>query len=170
MALAMAAIRTAIAEAIEAVDGFAEGAFTEQPDQAKLALLRQTSTASHWFDVVIDEHATHESSALSNRTPSRRVNIPIAIEVWTGLATEPQEDERATLLASIADDLETACHALAQPGDLDETSASVATGIIGGLMRDREHSGQPSYAVIEERWDKRWIRSRIEGAVIVNAT
>ncbi len=176
MAIATAAIRTAVSELLEGDIGdldagtFAEGAFDGQPDAAKLAVLRQTSTASHWFDVVIDDHETHESSSLSNRATTRRVTVPIAIEVWTGLATEAQEDDRAELLASITDDLETACQALSEPSALDETSAAVATGIVGGLMRDRDHGGQPSFQIVEERWDKRWVHSRIEGAVIVGAT
>ena len=41
---------------------------------------------------------------------------------------------------------------------------------LGGVMRDRDHSGQPTFEVVEERWEKRWVRTRIEGAVIVGAT
>lgn len=170
MALAVAAIRTALTEVVESVTGFSYGAFEDQPDDAKLAKLRQTGTAQHWFDVQIGEHETHESSAISNRVTTRRLHLPVTIDVWTGLLTEAQEDDRALLLATIADDLETVAHALAEPNGLTTTAAAAATGIIGGVMRDREHGGQPECMVVEERWDKRWVHSRIEGAVIVGAT
>lgn len=178
MAIAATAIRTCITELLEGSAGtirvadgtFEYGAFDGQPDEAKLAKLRQNATGDHWFDIVIGDRRTHEAAAISNRTTNHVVELPITIEVWTGLATEVQESARSTLLSSIADDCEHAALVLAYPGNLTQTSAGVATGVIGGLMRSTGHDGYPSYELVEEDWKSRWVHSRIVGAVIVSAS
>ena len=174
MTIPAAAIRTAIAEVLEGDLGtlrveagrFERGAFEGQPDAAKLAKLRQTSTAAHWFDVVIGEDETHPITSLSTRS-TRTLQVPITIDVWTGLATEVQEEDRADLLAALNDDLEDAARSLAYFGSVTATVAAVTTSIVGGLVRGPENSGTPEYEVVEENWEARWLQSRITGAVIV---
>lgn len=178
MAIAVNAIRVAISEVLEGDLGtvhpvagtFQRGAFEGQPDDAKLAKLRQTSTALHWFDVVVGTEEDHDATPISTRAGHRRhVTLPITVEVWTAHATEAQESDRAAIIADVSSDLEDACQALAYPGTLDETVDETATGIVSGVMRGSDHTGVAAFELVAERWDPAgsWIHSRITGAVIV---
>ncbi|HEX2677768.1 MAG TPA: hypothetical protein VHM19_14045 [Polyangiales bacterium] len=177
MTIPAAAIRTAISEVLEGdlgtlrvpSDTFERGAFEGQPDAAKLALLRQTSTATHWFDVVLGEESTHGITSLSTRS-TRVVQVPVTIEVWTGLATEPQEDDRSALLSAIGDDLEDAARALAYWNSITATVASVSTAIVGGCMRGTDNAGAPDWTIEDENWQGRYVHSRIVGAVVVRGS
>lgn len=175
MSLAIGAIRTAIAEILEGALGtihpaagtFQRGAFDGQPDDAKLSRLRQTSTATHWFDVTVGEHDNHASSPLSARHGHRRLTaLPITVDIWSGLGTEAQESDRGTLLATIASDCEDARQALGYPGSLAETADEIETGIIGGLMRGPAYTGLPEWERVDEDWGKRWLHSQISGMLV----
>ena len=178
MAIAVEALRTAITEVMEGDMGtlrpepgvFEYGAFEGQPLEAMLAKLRQTSTATHWFDVRVGEHRTHEASAISARMTTRLAQVPITIDVFTGLKSEPQESERSTILAQVMSDCETAAQALAYVGAIDATSASVSTGVISGVMRDSSNRGTAEVSIVDENWARRYVRSQIVGAVIVEET
>lgn len=177
MGLAISAIRTAVAEILEgslgtikpAAGTFERGAFEGQPDEAKLAKLRQTSTATHWFDVVVGEHENHASSPLSARHGHRRLTaLPITVDIYTGVATEAQESERATLLAAAYSDCEDARQALGYPGNLAETVAGLETGIVGGIMRGPAYTGLPDLDRLQEDWGSRWMHSQISGMLVVS--
>lgn len=178
MAIAVAAIRTAVAEVLEGSLGtvhpvagaFKRGAFEGQPDDAKLAKLRQVSTATHWFDVVVGEHGTHEASPISSLATREIKALPITVRIYSGTAPEAQQAERTLLLANIASDCADAVVALGYPGALTATVAATATGIVGGLMRSASHDGLAEFNVTAERWDRGWIESQIDGAVIVAET
>lgn len=178
MAIASAAIRTAISELLEGSIGtlypeagtFERGAFDGQPDAAKLAKLRQTSHARHWFDVVLLPARQHPASNVSQLASRAILAMAVEIPVWTCLRTEAQADERASTLAAIASDSVTACRSLARPHGLDATADAVATGIVGGCVSSPNElgTGIPVVSKPDEQWDKRWVRWVIAGSIIID--
>ncbi len=176
MAIAAAAIRTAISEVLEGSLGtvtpdagtFARGAFEGQPDVAKLAKLRQASAARHWFDVRLSPARTHKASNVSTLTSRRIVAMDVAIEIWTGLRTEVQSAERDDVTADITSDCEDACQSLAYPNQLAATADAVTTDIVGGCMSSPDGTGTPNWSVVAEDWSKRWIKSVIAGSIIIS--
>lgn len=176
MGLAIGAIRTVVREILEGSLGaihpvtgtFQYGAFDGQPDDAKLARLRQTSTATHWFDVTLGEHENHASCSFSSRIGQRRLlAMPITVDIWSGLGTEAQETDRGALLAQIASDCEDARQSLGYVGSLEETGDELPTGIVSGVMRGPGYAGLPDWERVDEDWGKRWLHSRITGMIVV---
>src|SRR6185503_10435744 len=114
---------------------FLRGTFETQPAQAARAKELQTSTARHRFDVQIGALEDHSATPVSTIGSRRIAQCTIIVRVTSKLATAVQADQRATDIAAILDDCEMAARALARPGNLATTSASVATGIVGGCLR-----------------------------------
>ncbi len=177
MAIAIAAIRSAIIGVMEGSFGtispasgvFRYGAFEGQPDVAKLTKLRQTSEATHWFDVVLSPTRTHAGSNMSTLSSRRIATMLVEIPIWTGLLTEAQEDARSCLLASIASDGEDAAQSLGYPNGMLTAPDDTATGIVGGCLLgpDSDGKGVPLWAKSDEDWGKRWFKSVITGSIII---
>ena len=177
--MSTAAQRTAIIELLEgdigtiftvAANTFAFGVFEGQPDGAQRALATDRATATHRFDVEFGEVVDHEATPLSAKASTRIVRVAVAIPVWTKTATTIEETARRELLASIEGDCDTAIRALSFPGNLTQTSGSVATDIAGGFMTAAGGQGAPTWSLEFADWDRNIIKSRIDGEITVSIT
>lgn len=163
-------IRTAIIETIEAAGSFSYGAFTGMPDDALGAKTVQTSTAQHWFDVVLTPSRANASSNVVAGMRRRLIAIDIRIPVWSRLPTPVQESSRSSVVEDVAAECGTVARALAAPGALAETDAGSATGLVSGCMLGSDGRGTPDWMYMREDWERRVLRSEIRGSVTVRST
>lgn len=176
MAIAIEAIRDAIAETLEGQLGtivvtagaFHRGVFDGQEVPGQQAKLIQTEVATHWFDVQLGAHSTHPASSVSTNGSRRLVQMPVRITVKSHLKTQPQDSERDSILAAVASDCEDAAQALGYPHAIDQTVDGRPTYIVGGLVTGANFAGPPSWQLLEENWGNKWIRHEIAGNIIIN--
>lgn len=175
MALSAANIRQAIVDVLEGSSGtytavlvgkFVNDVVEGMTDDALGAKVLQTSTADHHFDVVLGPLTTHEASPQANRSSSRIAQMLVTLPVYSRLPTTTETATRDTALGAFASDLEDAAQALGTPGNLTATAAAGTTNIISGLMRGLDNRGMPD-VVIEEMFDKRWMRAEIRGSILL---
>ncbi len=140
---------------------FAFGVFAGQPVAAQEALVTDTATGTHRFDVEFGPLTDHISTPSPSAATSRLARLQVSIPVWTKVATTVEESERRSRLAAIRDDCETAMQALGFPGNLRQTAAAGATNLAGGMM-----SGL-AWRIESEQWDRNLIISRIECECLV---
>ncbi len=162
MSYPAAAIRTAIAELLTGTIGsvrtvaalkMAAGVFDGQPMQTQRALGIQTTVARHRFDVQVGQLRNNPSTPLSNRSSFRISDLDITILVTSAVSPVSMRTQRETDLALIATDMETACQALAKPGNLTQTNAAVATNLLGGCLYGPGALSTPTVERAIERWD-----------------
>ncbi len=175
MSYASAAIRTSIKELLQGSIGttrtvssgkFRYGVFEGQPLGAQQAKAINTSYTSR-FDIKLRQMVDHGATPMSIKSSFSVARFSIEIPIVTTLRSTAQETERDTDLALVASDCDVAIQALCYPGNLTQTSAAVATGIVSGLMVGPEGTGRPHWESVEEDWENHLLRSRISGSVSV---
>ncbi len=170
-----AAIRTAVAELLEGTIGsirtcppgtFLRGVFPGQPAQTQRAKAIQTSTARHYFDVKLGQLRNNPSTPIGRLGDYELNDLDITVTVTSKIATVAQADQRDTDLALIASDCKLAAKALAFPHNLDETSAAVATDIVGGCLLGPDATS-PIIEATDENWGEQLARTVIRCRAIL---
>jgi len=166
-------IRTAVIELLNGTTSsirqmtaatFAFGVFEGQPDGAQRALIADTATGAHRFDVEVGRVSNHESSSPSFASTRRLVAVRVSIPVWTKVSTTIEQSDRRSRLASIRDDCDAAMQALAYPGNLRQTSGADDTNIASGCLTGL------TWRLERQLWDRGYIVSRIEGQALLRQT
>jgi hypothetical protein len=139
-------------------DRMAANVFAGQTDTSQHA---RGLLNTHRFDVRIARLRNHESSPVAQIGSYRIAEADIVIDVLTVTKTVAQEDERDTVLATIASDMDDAIQALAFPTNVTQSAALEATGIISGMLLGPGGEGVPEWAEVSQDWKAQEIRSRI---------
>jgi len=179
MTIASAAIRTSIKELLQGTIGttrtvgstlYGYGIFIGQPTMAQQALTIQSGTKRSRFDIRLSSMIPHPSTPLSIKSSYRNIVVGVEIDINTTLNSTAMETARNTQREVIESDADVAIQALCYPGNLTTTSASVATGIIGGMLFGPGGKGTPAWQVTSEDWTTHILRSVIKASAIIQVT
>lgn len=164
MSINAVAVRTAIIEAMEAAGSFAHGYFEGQPRQATSAKALQ---GEYVFDVVLSPARRSPFSNVIAGNSRRLLTLDVRIPIVARLPTPAQGSSRRAVLAAVEAECGVAARALSQPGALSFTSDDTATGVIGGVLTDRDGRGEASYREVRQEGALNTLRFELLGALIV---
>jgi hypothetical protein len=116
------------------------------------------------YDVTLGKLENHPATPVSALSSFRISNLDVSIELYHTLRSAVKIDVRNTVREAVTAFGDVAMQSLGYPGNLSRTSASLATGIVSGMLTSMNHD------IISEDWDERppRITSRITGIAIIN--
>lgn len=166
--IASAAIVTAVEEVLEGALGtvrtlatteLASGTYPSLNDgeRARRAMVRPR------FDVQLTRVTRHPSSP-SEKSSYGLYQIEVVVSCDYKLSHEISEADRKSIRAQAITDAEQARQALGWPGNLTQTAAAVATGIVSGLLTFE------GFEVENEDFETRLLKTRLTFAGVANVT
>lgn len=169
MALNLTPIRTAVEELLEGTIGTTRTVtadkFRKGGHEGRSTLARQAlALVKPRYTTLFRRLEQHESTQLSAKGSSRLVDLSVLVRFQYKLGSEVREGARTTVLDTVMNDGDVAWQALAFPGNLTETNASVATAIVSGMLDVQ------SFEITEEDWDAQLVVAELTANAIVELT
>lgn len=166
MALNLTPITTAIEELLEGTIGTTRtvtaGTFVKGAHGGRTAGAQRTlATVNTQYEVRFPSGRQHEASPISHNANMRLEEIDLEILFRYDFNAEVLEGERSTTINSVHNDRDEAWQALSRPGNLTETNASVATGIVSGMLYNYGYD-------LEEDWDNQMAILTLRAQAVVN--